>query len=298
MKVLFKILFVLLFGTVSFYGQDKIDSLSKVDIPSAINEYQKLQSKGNLQIDQYLELAGFYAQIKKKDSAFYYLNTIWGIDSDFSDIRTLFKANLYYVIDNPRWDDWITRILKNYNKRVIPVKNYDYCKELVNIRIKDASFYNLVYYSERVNGKFSPITIAIWELKKQISKDNIVKLDSLIEKYGWPLFSEYGNFASMAFLIIQHAELASQKRYLPIITDAYNQGEAYFNWVAMLTDRILLRENKPQIYGSQSIWNPHLGRYVLYEVEDPKNMNELRTKYKIGDPISDEILKNMYKPEE
>ncbi len=298
MKVLFKILFVLLLGTKFLYGQDEIDSLSKVDIPAAIIEYQKLQDKGDLKVEQYLELSGFYAQIKKKDSAFYYLDKIWNIDSTFSDIQILLKTNLYYVIDDSRWDNWITFFLTNYNKNVKPIKNYDYCKALVNIRIKDASFYNLVYYSERVNGKFSPITIAIWELKKKISRDNIVKLDSLIEKYGWPPFSEYGYFAPIAVSIVQHADLESQKRYLPIITDAYNQGEAYFNWVAMLTDRILLRENKPQIYGSQSIWHPHLGRYVLYAVEDPKKMNELRIKHKIGEPISDEILKNMYKPEE
>ncbi len=64
----------------------------------------------------------------------------------------------------------------------------------------------------------------------------------------------------------------------------------------MLTDKVLLREHKPQRYGSQSIWNPHLGRYVLYEVENPKTTNELREKYKIGEPLSEEQFENMYMP--
>ncbi len=83
------------------------------------------------------------------------------------------------------------------------------------MRIRDASFYNLVYYSEQVNGKFSPTTIAIWELKEQTSHDNIIQLDSLIEKYGWPSFSEYGYFAPIVVSIVQHADLQAQKRYLP-----------------------------------------------------------------------------------
>lgn len=202
------------------------------------------------------------------------------------------------MLNDDRWDTWIQRFLNNYSSKIKPIHNYEYCKTLINIRIKDASFYTNVYYSESQNGKLSPTTIALWELKKQISKDNISELDDLITKWGWPQFSEYGSFASMAFLVVQHADLETQKRYLPIITDAYNQGEAYFNWVAMLTDRILLRERKPQIYGSQSIWNPNINKYVLYQVEDVEKMNELRIEHKIGEPISNEITKNMYKPEE
>ena len=299
MKIFHKVLFtLLLLETFSLYGQDKIDSLSKKDIIAAINEYQKLQSEENLKINQYLELAGFYAQIKKSDSASLYLDKVWEIDSIFSDIKSLLRVNLYYITKNNEdfWDNWLMRVLENYDKYISPIKNYDYCKALLNMRIRDASFYNLVYYSEQVNGKFSPTTIAIWELKEQISYNNIIQLDNLVKEYGWPLFSEYGYFAPIAVSIVQHADLNSQKRYLPIITEAYNQGEAYFNWVAMLTDRILLREKKPQIYGSQSIWNPHLGRYVLYEVEDPKATNELRIKYKIGEPLSEELFENMYNP--
>ena len=121
-------------------------------------------------------------------------------------------------------------------------------------------------------------------------------LERLINQYGWPTFSNVGKFVGIAFFTIQHAELEIQKKYLPIITEAYNQNEAHFNWVAMLTDRILLLEGKPQIYGSQGIWNPMLNKYVMYEIENPESVNDLRAKYKLGRPISEKELENMYNP--
>lgn len=276
----------------------KIDSLAgENDFISAIEEYRHLQSIDTLKVSQYLEFASFFSQTKQKDSAFFYLDKIFNIDTSFSDLSTIYRSGLYFIVDDDRWNNWITKVMYNYNKNVKPIINFDYSKALINIRVKDNSFYRLVYFSERKYGKYSPTTVAIWELKERISRENVIVLESLIEKYGWPNFSMVGKeFSNIAFFIIQHAELEIQKKYLPIITEAYNNGESHFNWIAMLTDRVLLQEKKPQIYGSQGIWNPHRNKYVLYEVEDPEMCNKLRAKYKIGEPISEQAFKNMYNP--
>lgn len=278
----------------------KIDSLAEENnLTAAIDEYRQLQEIDTLKANQYLEIASFHSQTKQNDSAFFYLDKVLISDSTFSDLSAIYKSSFYFTVDDSRWNEWILKVMDNYSKNINPIIHFDYSKALINIRVKDNSFYRLVYFSERKHGKFSPTTLAIWELKERISRDNILELESLIEKYGWPTFSMVGKqFSAIAFFIIQHAELQTQKKYLPIITQAYENGEAHFNWVAMLTDRILLRENKPQIYGSQGIWNPFQNKYVMYEVENPEMCNELRAKYKIGEPISEQAFKNMYKPKD
>lgn len=77
------------------YSQEKLDSLRNIDIPAAINVYQQLETIGDLRIEQYLELSGFYGQLQKMDSAFYYLNRIWDIDSSFCETGILVKSNLF-----------------------------------------------------------------------------------------------------------------------------------------------------------------------------------------------------------
>lgn len=288
----------LIFVISSIHAQeDKIDSLIRENnLVVAIETYQKLDKK-TLTTYQCLELASLFSQVnKQKDSAFFYLDKLLLSDTSFSDVSTIYKSDLYYLLDDFRWDNWISKVLYNYDKKIKSIKNFDYCKSLVDLRIKDASFYRLVYFSESKYGKYSPTTGAIWELKERISRSNIAELECLIEKYGFPKLSEHGAFATIPIFLIQHAELETQKKYLPLFIDLYNAGEGYYSWVAMLTDRILLREHKPQRYGTQGVWNPNLNRYVLYEIENPEKVNELRAIYKLGDPISEESLKNMYNP--
>ncbi len=84
--------------------------------------------------------------------------------------------------------------------------------------------------------------------------DNTAWMKKVIEEHGWPGRAMVGREgAQAAWLLVQHADRdpAFQRRCLELLTQAYEKGEATADQVAYLTDRVLLAEGKPQVYGTQ-----------------------------------------------
>ena len=91
------------------------------------------------------------------------------------------------------------------------------------------------------------------ELTK-VDKQNTAKIKKIIARYGWPGENLVGKKGSRsAWLIVQHAthNLKFQKRCLKLLKVAVEKGEADKKYLAYLTDRTLVQENKKQIYGTQ-----------------------------------------------
>ena len=83
---------------------------------------------------------------------------------------------------------------------------------------------------------------------------NTKRLQQFIEEKGWPRKTQVGTKGvKAAFLIVQHADHVFQKEMLPLVQTAYEQGELSGQELALLTDRELVREGKPQRYGTQAI---------------------------------------------
>ena len=81
---------------------------------------------------------------------------------------------------------------------------------------------------------------------------NQVRLDALVDRIGWPGQITYGREAALgAFMIVQHAALDYQLKYLPVLRAAADKDEIAKSWLAVLEDRVLVRQNQPQRYGSQ-----------------------------------------------
>jgi hypothetical protein len=51
-------------------------------------------------------------------------------------------------------------------------------------------------------------------------------------------------------MVIQHADLPMQERYLPMIRKAERDGEILSSNLAIMEDRIAMRHGEKQIYGS------------------------------------------------
>lgn len=116
-----------------------------------------------------------------------------------------------------------------------------------------------------------------WTHQEPLDKENIVRLEVLLETREWPRISEVGeDAAAAAFLVVQHASVEYQEKYLPIVRERYEQGEAKGVWVAMLTDRIRVRHGRPQIYGTQSRFVDATGEFGPYPIEDPDPLNARR----------------------
>jgi len=144
---------------------------------------------------------------------------------------------------------------------------------------------------------------AMQEKMRSIDADNLARLKVILQKYGWPgpgLVGKDG--ADAAFLIVQHADYdhAFQKKMLPLIRKEYLAGRQSGNNYALLLDRVLVREDKPQIYGTQlkpfDSWNGK--EPVFFPIKDEANVDKRRAKLHMQ-PLSEyrELMKKMYFPQ-
>lgn len=111
-----------------------------------------------------------------------------------------------------------------------------------------------------------------------IDSTNLLQVESLITRYGWLGINFVGARGNNTiFLVIQHADLATQEKYLPLLQQSVDAGESRPADLALLQDRVLMRQGKKQIYGSQVVFNKR-GEQEFYPIEDEKNVDIRRKK--------------------
>jgi hypothetical protein len=116
----------------------------------------------------------------------------------------------------------------------------------------------------------------VWAKQKAIDAENGRHLDAIIAEFGWPGISVFGEKASRAaLLILQHSDFAFQKKYLELARAAAKKGELRASQLALVEDRVRLREVGKQIYGSQMNRNAS-GEWEPQPIEDEANVDQLR----------------------
>lgn len=121
---------------------------------------------------------------------------------------------------------------------------------------------------------------------KRIDADNSAWLAEMLEEHGWPRRSEVGDEAAQAaWLLAQHADRDPdfQRRCLNLMR-ALPPEEAHLVQVAMLTDRVMLKDDGVQRYGTQ--WTFADGDWEPQPLEDPDKVDELRRDVGLG-PLSE-----------
>lgn len=127
-------------------------------------------------------------------------------------------------------------------------------------------------------GHNSAENAALWEKQNAIDAANIKRLVEILESSGWPQQSIVGGKAAgAAFFVLQHASLQHQKRFLPMLREAVANSEARPQYLALLEDRILVREGRPQMYGSQLGVDPITGKHSFRLIEDEANVDRRRS---------------------
>ncbi len=128
----------------------------------------------------------------------------------------------------------------------------------------------------------SPQMDSLWTLQNYSDSVNTVYITQLIDKMGYPGKSVVGDEASTAFMVIQHADLEVQEKYLPVLREAADAGEMRWSSLALLIDRIEMRNERPQIYGSQVRRDPDTGEHYFAEIKDPHNIDKVRAEVGLG----------------
>ncbi len=251
----------------------------------AIEEHKNILATDPDNRSNMYNLACAYALLQKKDSAFHYLHIATANDST---VQALNDPDFYFLIDDERWTDLENSIVKRVEAKWGKYEMPELSKELWRMKIKDQAFYYHLNVQEQCDGVQSPIQRALWELKAQINEKNEARVAEIIDEHGWPKASVVkGSAASTVFLIIQHADIEMQKKYLPVMREAADAGEASWSSLALLIDRVNLREGGKQIYGSQ-ISRDADGSFHVRDLDEPEYVNQRREEVGLG-PIEDYV---------
>ena len=142
---------------------------------------------------------------------------------------------------------------------------------------------------------------AILARMQAIDTANTERMRAIVNRYGWPGPELVGrDGAEAAFLLVQHADHAFMKEMLPLVEKAYRGGEVSGQSYALLLDRVLVGEGKPQVYGTQAKrfeeWKGQ--EPALAPIEDEANVDKRRAEVGLP-PLSEyrELLKRMYFPQ-
>jgi len=114
-------------------------------------------------------------------------------------------------------------------------------------------------------------------IMKAVHEENNKRIKEIIKESGWPLESEVGEDGTeAAWLLVQHAVLESefQEECIGLLKQAVEIGEAKGWFLAYLQDRVLVRQGKPQIYGTQHVLVN--GRMKPIETVNPDEVNKRR----------------------
>ena len=105
------------------------------------------------------------------------------------------------------------------------------------------------------------------ELRNELLARRALRTDSLnvelvsrvLGSVGFPARSQVGDMAVQAvWLVFQHSSLDLQQQFLPQMEQAVQRGDIAPLFLAMLKDRIEVREGRPQRYGTQMDASGHL----------------------------------------
>lgn len=112
-----------------------------------------------------------------------------------------------------------------------------------------------------------------------VHEENARELETIIAKDGWPTSDIAGDDgAEAAWLIAQHAIGLPefQRKCLELLKAAVAAGKAPAWQMAMMLDRILTFEGRPQVYGTSFDWDDS-GQLNPRPIEDPDGVDRRRT---------------------
>lgn len=124
-----------------------------------------------------------------------------------------------------------------------------------------------------------------------IDAQNMAVIDSLLSN-GLPSDLSAESYRTI-WIVIDHSSLEKQERYLPLIEHMATSGLIGSDDYATLFDRVAMKQNRPQRYGSQSVQfgTPEAMQLYIWPVENPEKLDSLRLS--VGMSPLDEYLNTL-----
>lgn len=189
-------------------------------------------------------------------------------------------------LDNVRKEKKFKKIINNLEESIALIEaNYDkpLQKELIEIFKDDQDIRNKYVGAQKTYGYESKEVDSLGKIMLLKDSLNLIKIVKILDEKGWVGKDKIGQQANTTlFLVIQHSDLKVQQKYLPMMREAVKKGNADAGSLALLEDRIALREGRKQIYGSQIGTNPVTKTKYILPLEDPDNVDKRRIEVGLG----------------
>jgi len=315
MKIIF-LIFLLCILSIPGFGQDSdavyAKEKSKADLLYKSGQFQLAALayseafkayEGKAYPEDRYNAGRAWAMAGNADSAFYHLFRLVTKVPDYIMYENIIiDTTLKLLFRDYRWPELLENICKAEINLNVPLM-----RQLEAIYDKDQKLRLLLDDTSKTFRGYSESRKELFRvINKQDSLD-LIEVESIINQYGWPgedLVRSKGNQA--VFLVIQHSNLKTQEKYLPLMRDAVKAGKAKAMHLAYLEDRVNMRKGKKQIYGSQMMYgvifdtnvapivycNAVVKTWTFYPIVDEANVNKRRASVGLG-PLED--IAKMYK---
>lgn len=136
------------------------------------------------------------------------------------------------------------------------------------------------YRVNLVGSKWITTNKKIPKEQEELDKKNTDIIIKIIDSLGYPGRNMVGlELEDAAFLVMQHADLNTQQKYLNLIKQASENYQLLLYAYPMLYDRICMKKNLPQLYGTQSIYDHRTEKKSLYKIDNINLVNMRRKQY-------------------
>jgi len=230
-----------------------------------------------------------YALAGNTEMALYHLVRLAETSSKYRNYEHITSdTDLNSLHDDPLWEVLIPSVKANKDEYE---KDLDkpLAAMLDSVYTTDQQYRQQINEIEEKYGRDSEEMKAHWSLIQETDSINLIKVQKVLDERGWLGPKVVGGTGSSAlFLVIQHSDLPIQEKYLPMMREAVKAGNASGSSLALLEDRVAMRQGKRQIYGSQIGRDQDSGDFYVFPIDDPANVNERRQSVGLG-PIEDYV---------
>jgi hypothetical protein len=238
--------------------------------------YDKALEAGEPSPYIYYKAAASWAMAGDADVALDYLGI--SIDKGFKKINTLKEDPDFTLLhDDSRWLVMLARLQSRIDQYEAGF-NRELRQQLLSMQDQDQESRRIWLQMEEEHGVNSPPADSMLIVTQETDLKNTTLLKEIILKHGFPARDSVGAEGIFAaFLILQHSPDADfQKQCIPALLDAARNKDLKYASVAAFQDKLLVKEGKPQIYGTQITLNPKSGRKELCPLENEAGVHERR----------------------
>jgi Family of unknown function (DUF6624) len=207
--------------------------------------------------------AADFAQAGATDSAFIDLNR--AVDEGYLDPGFFARDSATFVLHgDPRWAPLAAKLSARR-----AALDSGLMRELLVLADSDQAARQGVGEVVRRYGRASPQADSVTAALAASDAPRLERIKAIVAERGWPGRRLVGDDAAhAAWLLVQHAPLDYQKQVLPLLLAAVGRDDARAGDGALLQDRVLVGEGKPQLYGTQTHFPATPGPPVLEPISN------------------------------